>query len=83
MKAIKKPIPVEVFPLTQDTTTFPTWLSDAVRMGIVLLGSSVRIRTLEGSMYAEYGDYIVLGVKGELYSIKKGIFEETYDIVKD
>ena len=41
------------------------------------------IVTLEGTMYAEVGDYIIKGVKGELYPCKPDIFEETYDLVDD
>lgn len=37
------------------------------------------IRTLEGAMYANIGDYIIRGVKGEFYPCKPDIFEATYD----
>lgn len=36
------------------------------------------IRTLEGVMYVGWGDYIIQGVKGELYACKPDIFEATY-----
>ena len=35
------------------------------------------IDSLEGIMYAETGDYIIKGVKGEYYPCKANIFEET------
>lgn len=38
----------------------------------------MRIRTLEGDVTATIGDYIIKGVKGELYPCKPDIFEETY-----
>ncbi len=41
------------------------------------------IHTLEGDMTAVPGDYIITGVKGELYPCKKEIFEATYDIIED
>lgn len=41
----------------------------------------VRIRTLEGVMQAERGDWIIKGVKGEFYPCKPDIFEATYDAV--
>lgn len=41
------------------------------------------IPTLEGSMHFKRGDYLITGVKGEIYPIKKEIFDETYDIVND
>ncbi|MBR2619551.1 MAG: hypothetical protein IKC98_01785 [Firmicutes bacterium] len=37
------------------------------------------IHTLEGDMKAMPGDYIVTGVKGEQYPVKKEIFEKTYE----
>lgn len=39
------------------------------------------IPTLEGIMKAVQGDYIIRGVRGELYSCKQDIFEETYEEV--
>jgi len=36
------------------------------------------IRTLEGDMKFYEGDYIVKGVVGEFYPVKKEIFEKTY-----
>lgn len=40
------------------------------------------IDTLEGTMHASVGDYIVCGVDGEFYPCKPDIFEKTYEIVK-
>lgn len=37
------------------------------------------IRTLEGDHLARPGDYIIRGVKGELYPCKPDIFEATYE----
>ena len=37
------------------------------------------IHTLEGDMTASPGDYVIRGVKGEMYPIKPDIFEETYE----
>ena len=39
------------------------------------------IRTLEGDMRAEIGDYIIRGVKGEFYPCKPDIFAATYEEV--
>lgn len=41
------------------------------------------IRTLEGIMTVSWGDYIIQGVQGELYSCKPDIFEATYEPVTD
>lgn len=42
---------------------------------------SWEIRTLEGTMIAEVGDWIIKGVKGEFYPCKPDIFELTYERV--
>lgn len=36
------------------------------------------IKTLEGDHIANYGDFIIQGVKGELYPCKPDIFDRTY-----
>lgn len=41
------------------------------------------IETLEGTMHASVGDYIITGVNGEQYPCKPDIFEKTYDPVKE
>lgn len=41
----------------------------------------ISIDTLEGTMYASPGDWIIRGVKGEFYPCKPDIFEATYDKV--
>lgn len=37
------------------------------------------VDTLEGRMTGSEGDYIVMGIKGELYPCRGDIFEETYE----
>lgn len=66
----------------------PEWLADALRDGIVwpdTPGSTDyaewHIKTLEGVMLATPGDFIIRGIKGEIYSCKPDIFELTYEPV--
>lgn len=42
----------------------------------------LEIDTLEGTMKANYGDYIIKGVQGEFYPCKPDIFEATYERVE-
>lgn len=42
----------------------------------------LKIDTLEGTMTAQVGDWIIKGVKGEFYPCKPDIFEATYDRAK-
>lgn len=39
----------------------------------------LNIETLEGTMHASVGDYIITGVRGEQYPCKPDIFEQTYE----
>lgn len=42
----------------------------------------MKIKTLEGTMTADIGDYIIKGVQGEFYPCKPDIFKETYEKVE-
>lgn len=44
-------------------------------------GCYIEIPTLEGTMTANEGDWIIKGVKGEFYPCKPDIFEQTYEKV--
>jgi len=43
---------------------------------------TVLIKTLEGEMKANKGDFIIRGVNGEFYPCKPDIFEKTYEVVE-
>lgn len=40
---------------------------------------SMSIKTLEGTMNAHPGDYIIKGVEGEFYPCRPDIFQKTYE----
>lgn len=44
-------------------------------------GTNIFIKTLEGEMRTEVGDFVIRGVKGEFYPCKPDIFHATYDAV--
>lgn len=45
-------------------------------------GDVETIKTREGTLKAYAGqDFIIKGVKGELYPINKGVFWETYEVI--
>lgn len=85
MKFRKKPVVIEAFQLyPEDGKTRqlpPRWLVDAMVAGTVTAGEdgSATIKTLEGEMKADVGDWIIQGVKGELYPCKPDIFAATYE----
>ena len=43
----------------------------------------LKIETLEGTMNASLGDWIIKGVNGEFYPCKPEIFEKTYESVNN
>ncbi len=47
------------------------------------LSDSVRIITLEGTMIADVGDWIIKGIRDEFYPCKPDIFEATYEPVEE
>jgi hypothetical protein len=54
---------------------------------VIIEGSQANaeiICTLEGTLYAIQGkDYVIRGIIGELYPIRKTIFEETYEVINN
>lgn len=92
MRYRKKPVEIEAFRLTDDAEMIaPEWFARAVEDGKVCIDRSLldghmhvygcTIETLEGRMRARLGDYIIQGLRGELYPCKPDIFMKTYDLV--
>lgn len=78
----KKPVVVQAFRWTggPDQQEDPEWATEALVNGTMSFnGDDLVITTLEGPMLVSPGDYIIRGVKGELYPCKPDIFEMTYD----
>ena len=84
MRYRKKPIVIEAVRYMLEDS-LPDWFMDRVTSNDILLNrdGSLFIKTLEGTMYADFGDYIILGVKGEVYPCKPEIFEKTYEAVDE
>lgn len=53
-----------------------------IMFAIAYQNGGLFIETLEGTMKAGFGDYIIRGVKGEVYPCKSDIFEATYELVE-
>ncbi|QFG09672.1 hypothetical protein PBI_PIPP_48 [Gordonia phage Pipp] len=45
------------------------------------LTAGLKIKTLEGTMLAAWGDYVIRGVQGEFYPCKPDIFAASYEEV--
>ena len=83
----KKPVVIEAFRLGLDN--MPDWFCDARTYNkLTTHNADGRFRggpdyalivTLEGQMRAEYGDWIIQGIEGEIYPCKPDIFAQTYE----
>lgn len=82
----KKPVVIDAFQMTieqrTDTSGWPDWLDEARVQGRLFVWDGtgrLAIRTLEGTMIVDFNDWIICGVKGELYPCKPDIFDATYE----
>ena len=82
--ATKRPIPVHAIKLDSFKlhSKVPGWFFDAYKEGDIhysKLKDQWTVETLEGRMTGKDGDYLIRGVRDELYICKGKVFEETYD----
>ena len=83
----KKPVVIEAFRLNERGLIAEDWFWDAVTRNDIVTHcfgkhepdpAWCEIKTLEGTMIANAGDYIIQGVNGEIYPCKADIFQKTY-----
>ncbi len=89
MKFRKKPVVIEAFPVKDICSAadkkgfmarYPSWLASAIANGTIEVGGNfLMITTLEGSMIGEENDWLIRGIKGEVYPCKPDIFSATYE----
>lgn len=58
-------------------------VADFMEGNLSAIGEILEIETLEGTMDAVKGDYIIKGIAGEFYPCKPGIFAKTYEQVNE
>lgn len=73
----KKPVVIEAWHNVFENTRMPEWVKNAI-VEVQSDGAFI-IGTLEGDMRAELEDWIIQGVKGEVYPCKPDIFAATYE----
>lgn len=75
----KKPVVIDAFQWQPDapSSILPEWF--ASRSCWDFVNGSLVIRTPEGVMRVDPGDWVIRGVKGELYPCKPDIFAATYE----
>lgn len=90
MRYVKKPVIIEAAAFMGFDShgqvifsEYPDWLTREFAKGIIFFDepNTLTIKTLEGNMEASRGDWVIKGVKGELYPCKPDIFHMTYEQV--
>lgn len=81
MKYRKLPVTIEAFRWTIDKA--PEWWTELGGPHTNIAGGDAVISTLEGYMIARPGDWIIKGVKEEIYPCKPEIFDMTYEAVEE
>ena len=82
----KLPVEIQAFRLGYDD--IPGWFRESKRVCTFIQERRIDgnvycdLRTLEGTMRANKGDYIIQGVQGEVYPCREDIFNSTYEKVK-
>ena len=81
MKYRKKPVVIEAILWDGKAKTLMGFApyTNVIEPPEIYTDGRLWIPTLEGHMFAEIGDWIIQGVKGEIYPCKPDIFEMTYE----
>jgi hypothetical protein len=80
---LKKPIPIEAHQITMDNLkVLMEWSNSSVVKHPDGTPNGMMVYTLEGTMTAKMGDYLIKGGRGEFYFCDKDIFHESYTEVE-
>ena len=85
----KRPVTIEAVQLDERPLIGEDWFWDAVSENTIITHNFGKhyppawceIKTPEGTVVAKAGDYIIKGVKGEIYPCRADIFDMTYEEV--
>ena len=87
MKYKKKPVVIEAKQLKSDNAyEIILWAHENLPAGANSIITTaergcLKVRTLEGPLFASVGDYVIKGINGEFYPCKPDIFDKTYEPV--
>ena len=79
MRYRKKPVTIEAVRLTKDNGLEIQEWAEKYGTRIVIGDYGLYAVSLEGTMKAEFGDWIVKGINGEFSRCKADIFDATYE----
>ena len=67
-------------PIPEDApVSFRVYRKKPVTIFASPIHEAFEVMTPNGAVHAEAGEYLVMGVEGELYPIKESIFKKTYE----
>jgi hypothetical protein len=90
----KKPVVIEAMELTKaSAAAVQDWIisrggqvevmpPQVMEAGGIAATHAFQVKTLEGTLWAAYGDWIIRGVAGEFYPCRDDIFRATYDALE-
>ena len=82
MKYRKKPVIIEAIRWTGTSVSLGELETVFNKRFKTNAWNEIEIDTLEGTMRASEGDYIIKGINGEFYPCKPDIFEKTYEEIE-
>lgn len=77
----KRPVSVEAFQYDGTVTSFEPWANKALEDGILFYTEAGDLQIMDGNdvLTVNVRDYVIKGVKGELYPCHEDIFMQTYE----
>jgi hypothetical protein len=69
-------------PQTINKCLFGNYRKKPIVIKAVEINESFEVNTIEGNMKGKPGDFLIIGVQGELYPCDRQIFIQTYDHVE-
>lgn len=67
---------------TKSKLEFVEAIKKPIPIKCIQINEPFKVYTIEGIMNGKSGDWLMVGVKGEMYPCSKEIFEATYDVIE-
>jgi hypothetical protein len=61
---------------------FKKAIKKPIAVRCIQIDEAFEVETLEGKMKGQPGDWLMIGINGEMYPCAREIFEKTYDLQK-
>lgn len=72
----------KVSPKDIDGMKFKKAVKRPIPIRCVQMNEPFEVETMEGTLTGKAGDWLMVGVEGELYPCDSAIFERTYDLIE-